>query len=83
MFSGPLVFYGLLPFGLEMPSARYWPVPKGTCKTQGFLVLIFLNLWHIFSMAFLKNLLDKFARCNMCESLTDGQIACEVNDYLH
>lgn len=43
---------------------------KGTyVRHRAFLVLIFLKS-HIFSMAFShKNLLDKFARCNMCESL--------------
>lgn len=70
LFSGPIIFYGLLPFGLKVLSARYWPVPKRNLyKTQGFSGVDFLNLWHIFSMAFShKNLLDKFARCNMFES---------------
>ena len=42
LFSGPIVFYDLLPFGLKVLSARYWPVPKRTCiKHRAFLVLIF------------------------------------------
>lgn len=54
MFSGPLVFYGLLPFGLEMPSARYWPVPKrNLCKTQGFSGVDFSkSVAHIFNGVF-------------------------------
>lgn len=54
-----------------MQSARYWPVHKRSWnKAWDFSGVDFSkSVEHIFSMAFPhRNILDKFARCNMFES---------------